>query len=231
MVQKDIPQRMTELERALRALQLANNHFNETQDDAYLLLSQSQLRALVCSGGSGMTPLLLDLSDQLGIPLELYSIPHRVTIPSPNMAASIIAGKTWSPKPHNGLQKYTLEQWLKLPTYYVDLTHDYRTREQVLKHISNKEGGAHYDIQIVAIVDCLKRITGGAQDRTIWNGIQMFILDVSALVYWAGMRMGYIWNCGQKLKDEKTDPRITKLDTQFDALTIFTPPIEIQFFT
>jgi hypothetical protein len=110
---KDIPQRMMELEKAIRALQLANNHFHETQDDAYLLLSQSQLRALICSGGSGMTPLLLDLSDQLVIPL-----------------------------------------------------------------------------------------------------------DVSAFVYWSSMRMGYIWNCRQKSIDETTDLRISKLDAQFDALSV-----------
>ena len=155
---KGIPHRMSELKRALRALQLANNHFNKTQEDAYLLLTQSQLRALVCSGGSGMTPLLLDLSDQLSIPLELYSVPHQTTIPGPNMVASILGGQTWSPKPHQGMQKCTLKLWLELPAYFVDSTHDYRSREQVLKHISNKEGGAHYDNHVVAIVDCLRRI-------------------------------------------------------------------------
>ena len=227
---KDIPQRMMELEKAIRALQLANNHFHETQDDAYLLLSQSQLRALICSGGSGMTPLLLDLSDQLGIPLELYSISHQVNIPDPNLAGAILVGKTWSPKLHNGMKKYTLKQWLELPTYYIDSTRDYRTREQVLKHIANKEGGAHYDNQIVAIVDCLKRISGGGQNRT-YNGIQMFLLDISALVYWSSMRMGYIWNCRQKSIDETTDPRIAKLDAQFDALVIGVPPMVVQFFT
>jgi hypothetical protein len=130
---------------------------------------------------------------------------------------SIIGGKTWATKPCAGMQKYNLKQWLEIPAYFIDSTRDYRTREQVLKHISNKEGGAHYDDQIVAIVDCMKRISKGSDKYSI-NGIQMFLMDLSALVYWVGTRMGFIWNCRQKSIDEKTDPRIVKLDSHFEAL-------------
>lgn len=230
VIQKEVAYRMLELEKALRALQLANNHFQESKDDAYLLLTQAQLRALVLSGGSGMTPLLLDLSNQLGIPLELYSTPPEASTPSPNLATSIVVGKTWATRPHIGMRKYTLKQWLELPTYFIDSTRDYRTREQVLKHISNKEGGAHYDDQLVAIVDCIRRISAGNQEHA-FNGIQMFLMDLSALVYWSGKRMGYIWNCRQKSINEATDPRIEKLDAQFDSLVIGLPTLVLEMFT
>jgi hypothetical protein len=63
-----------------------------------------------------------------------------------------------------------------------------------------------------------------------FNGIQMFLLDISALVYWIGTRMRFIWNCRQNAVDEATDPRIIKIDNQFDAFAIFSPPMVVKFY-
>jgi hypothetical protein len=158
-----------------------------------------------------MTPLLFDLAEQISIPLEFYSISHQIETPNPDMISAAFVGQTWAPKYHEGMQKFTLKQWLELPAYFIAATRDYRTRDQVLKHISNKEGGAHYDSHIVAIVDYLSRITSGGENRITKNGIHMFLSDMSALVYWLGIRMCYIWNCRQKSIDESTDLRIKKL--------------------
>lgn len=165
-----------------------------------------------------MSPLLLDLSEQLSIPLEFYSYPPP-NPPSSDMLMSVFGGKTWATKFRDGMQKYTLKQWLETPAYFVDSTRDYRTREQVLKHISNKEGGAHYDDKIVAIVDCLRRFSKG-NDKHHIDGVQMFLLDVSALIYWLGTRMCYSWDCRQKSISKVTDPKIIKLDAEFEAVRI-----------
>ncbi len=210
---------MKELETSLRALRLANIDFLQKKDDAYLLTIMGQLRALVVTGGNNMTPLLIDLSDELRIPLKLYSMPpKRISAPK-GLVASIYGAKTWATKEHPGFIMYTLKEWLEAPAYFVDKTMDYRSRNQVIKHISNKEGGSHYDKEIVAIVDNLRRQFRGNKDGEI-NGLQLFLLDVSALVFWVGTRMGYIWNDREKGIDETTDIRIINLDKQFEELII-----------
>ena len=178
-----------------------------------------QLRALVAVGGKDMAPLLLNLSEELNIPLELYSMPPKPLKAPIGLVASIYGGKTWATKERPGFIKYTLKGWLEAPAYFVNKTRDYRTRNQVIKHISNKEGGAHYDKEIVAVVDNLRRQSRGNNEREL-NGLQLFLLDVSSLVFWLGTRMGYTWNDREKGVDEKTDGRITKLDHQFEALII-----------
>jgi hypothetical protein len=217
-MKKTIDERMRELEKALRALQLANNHYFETKDDAYLLLTQAQLRALLVSGPT-MTPLLLGLSAAIGVPIEFYGLPAQPGPIKPNLLATVVSGVTWSPRPADRMVKTHLAAFLKDPFYFVPSTRDYRTREQVLKHISNKEGGAHYDEQLVAVVDTMRRAFASFKDPSgaefVQTGIQLFLLDLSALVYWAGMRMGYVWNDRTKGLDETKDERITRIDAQF----------------
>lgn len=210
---------MKELETSLRALRLANNDFINKKDEAYLLTIMAQLRALVTMGGKDMTPLLLDLSDELLIPLELYSLPPKPLKAPQELVASLYGGKTWSTKDRPDFIKYTLKEWLTAPAYFVDETMDYRTRNQVIKHISNKEGGSHYDKKVAVIIDNLRRQFRGSQNGEI-NGLQLFLLDVSALVFWIGTKMGYVWNCMEKGIDEKTDERIVELDYQFEELVI-----------
>ena len=212
---KDINHRINELEIALRALKFAVGHFNQTKDEAYLLDIMGRLRALIAIGGKDMNPLILDLAEELNIPLEFYSYSPKSVKAGLEVVFSAYGFKTWAVKDQPGLRRYTLQEWLEVPAWFVDSTKDYRTRNQVLKHISNKEGGSHYDKKIADIVDCLRRQMGSTYD-----GLQFFLMDMSALVFWQGTRMICVWNCRQNGLNEQTYHKIINLDNEFEKLYI-----------
>lgn len=80
--------------------------------------------------------------------------------------------------------KYNLVGWLESPAYLVDSNKEFLSRNQILKHLSNKEGGSHYDKVIVEVVDYLKRFKG-----TNFNGVEMFFMDLGSLTHWLGARL------------------------------------------
>lgn len=212
---KDIFYRLDELSMALRALNNSCANFNRTRDDAYLLDVMGRLRALVAMGGSNMSPLLIEIADGQGIPLEFYSHAPKPEKAPVGLAAHIYAYKTWSVKQQPNMQKYLLKEWLEAPAYFVDQTRDFRTRNQVIKHLSNKEGGSHYDKKVALIVDNLKRTTGSN-----YNGIQFFLMDVSCLVYWLGTRLLFAIEDGNNEALTEGDSRIVGLDVEFDKVRI-----------
>ena len=214
-MQKDIHYRLTELGTALRALEIGITNFNDTRDEAHLLGVKATLRALVASGGRSLTPLLLDLSDRLQIPLEFYSFPPKPPTPRPNLVSSTTVSKDWAIKASAGMQKFILRDWLLCPAFFVDRTHKFVTRNDVLRQISESEGGAHFDLNVKEIIDSLSRSFG-----SIYNGKQFFLVNLSALVFWSGQRMLFIADCRDRNADTAQDERVREHDSFFNALII-----------
>jgi len=215
-MKKDIEYRLTELDTALRALEIGIGNFNRTREEAHLLGVKATLRALIAMGGKNMTPLLIDIAKHMNMPLEFYSTaPKRKIDIEPRLIASVIAGRNWNVYPSINLQKYTLEEWLMTPAYFISKTREYRNRNDVLRQISESEGGAHFDRVVKEIVDELQRQSGSR-----YNGIQFFLVDLSALVFWLGKRFLLSINCDRNSIDPQNDERIKKHDEYFNNLHI-----------
>ena len=189
--------------------------FHKTRDEAHLLGVKSTLRALIACGSRSLTPLLLDLADQLQIPLEFYSFPPKPAIPRPNLVASVTVSKDWSIRARPEMQKFSLRNWLICPAYFVEKTHKFVSRNDVLRQISESEGGAHFDLSIKEIIDGLHRSTGSN-----YSGIHFFLIYVSALVFWSGKKLLLVNECRNSGVDANTDPRTHELDDFFDKLKI-----------
>ena len=215
-MEKNIKYRLTELDTALKALEIGIGNFNKTHEEAHLLGVKATLRALIALGGRNMTPLLIDVAKYLNLPLEFYSTaPKKQSDIEPGLAVSIIAAKSWFVYPRKDLQKFTLEEWLMSPAYFLSNTREYRNRNDVLRQISESEGGAHFDRVVKEIVEELQRQSGSR-----YNGIQLFLVDLSALVFWLGRRLLLINDCHSKGIDPSNDERIKKHDEFFDKLHI-----------
>ena len=216
-MRKDLNYRIQELKIALRALQHGINNFHKSGDEAHLLGVKATLRALVALGGRTMSPLLLELASELNLPLEFYSAPPEEQEDlNPNVnTVQVKASKTWSINPLQGLQKYSLEEWLESPAYLISKTQEFRCRNDVLRQISEGEGGAHFDKKIKIIVDELQRQSGSR-----YNGIQFFLVDMSALVYWLGQSLVIIYECIQSGMDINSNKELQNLRNNFQELHI-----------
>ena len=85
----------------------------------------------------------------------------------------------------------------------------------LLRKISEGEGPSHYDRVIKEIVDELQRQSGSR-----YNGIQFFLVELSALVYWLGKRLLFCIDCNTRGIDSSNDEDIKKLDEYFNNLHI-----------
>lgn len=190
MVKKtnDLRRRLDQLTTALRGLLIDNNGFIETGDEAYLLGLMSKLRSLVATGGPHLNPLLLDLSKELDIPLEIYAIPPTPATASKNHVTSLLFGTTWAVRPQAGMIKYTLAEWLLASTYLASETGEYKNRNEVIKNLANTEGGAHYSDKMPYVVDTLYQNVLKTGDRAT-NGVQAALIDMASAVWWLGNRL------------------------------------------
>ena len=219
-MKKDIGYRMQELEKALDAIQKANAQYQQKHEDAWLLMMTGQLRGLVAIGKSKtMHPLLLELAEELNIPLKLYSRPGKVNPPPADLLGAIICGKTWSTRQHPGLIEFELRTWLETHRYHVDALKIYTTPNEVLRAIAEKSGGVHYDPDRAPSEESLSRASRG-NDSLQETGVQMFLQDIAALVYWMGMRLGYTWNCRLKGIDSEQDQRIIAFDAHMEKIQV-----------
>ncbi len=211
---------MQELEKALDAINKANAQYQQSHDSSWLLLMTGQLRGLVAIGNPrNMHPLLLELAEELNIPLKLYSLPGKINPPPDNFLAAIICGKTWATRQHPGLIEFELRTWLETPRYHVDTLKIYTTPNEVLRAIAEKSGGVHYDSDRAPSEESLSRSTRG-NDSFQETGVQMFLQDIAALVYWMGMRLGYVWNSQLKSIDPEQDQRIIALDEHMEKIQV-----------
>lgn len=217
-MKKDLAFRISELEKSLGALIKANNQYCQEHDDTWLLFIAAQLRGLIASGISrNMHPLLLELSDQLGIPLKLYSRPGKTNPPPMNLVANFVCGKTWSTKVGHELIEFELKNWLITPRYFVDTSKMYTTPNELLRAISERSGGVHYDEYRAPSEESLSRLYRGNDSYRI-SGVQIFLLDIAALVYWLGMRLVYTYYCKLKGNDPEHDPIIKTLDENMEKI-------------
>jgi hypothetical protein len=235
---KSISERIEQLNIALRALKNANDNYIKTKDDAYLLDLMGRLRALVGLGGQFMQPLLINISNELKIPLIFYSYPPKPKKGSKGLIASVMPGKNWSVFPKKGFVKCNLEDWLKFPAYFSDTTKEFKDRNQVLKDISNTEGGSHYTKETPHIVDVLSRWKTSNEI----NGIKNFLFEISPLVFWLSNRMVklskieavkrsvIIRDDFRKKRVNEINSEISRLDTNFDELKIGMNVGEIQLY-
>ena len=152
-------QRLEELRQALLVIEHGLQTAFETGEEAHFLPVVGQLRSLLASGKQ--TPLLLDLAQELGFPLEFYSIPLDFL---DNEELAEILGPTriqWTgdslsaePVPPPIKQKVTMKAWLA--STQVVVGRKKISGERLLKMVANKLGGSHYDPtlppQLAAIV-------------------------------------------------------------------------------
>lgn len=185
---KSLKDKLEELDLALNSLKNANNNYFKKKEKSYLLDIMGRLRALIGLGGKYMNPLLINLSKELDIPLELFASPPPKISKSQKLVSSYTGGKTWTTQNKKGTKKYILEDWLNTPIYYAETSKQFKTRNQVLKDISNTMGGSHYDDHVPHIVDTFKRVSIGSGSQFI-NGIEMVLIDIAPLVYWLGKRL------------------------------------------
>jgi len=187
-MKKSISERLDELRTSLRALNNAYDHFEKTLDEAYFYDIVGRIRVLVCTGSRTMSPLLIELSKELGIELEIFSHPPR-TIGKERIHDSLVIGKTWSTHPMGNFQKFTLEEWLATPMYFLRHSRCFLSRNYVIREIAEKEGGAHFDKRITPLIAQLRSVNYGIGKKIKLNGLQMILLDISPAIYLLGERM------------------------------------------
>ncbi len=241
MKTKSIKDKIQELDNALNALKNANNHYHKGKDKSYLLNIMAILRSLVALGGKSMHPLLINLSKELNIPLELYSSPPPPILKSHKLVGSYQSGKTWTTIKGKGFKKYILEDWLNTSIYFTETSKQYKTRNQIIKDIANNMGGSHYSNKIPHIVDTLKRTLIGNDSYTI-DGIEMVLIDFAPLVYWLGKRLllryqikelnriSIITLDHKKKKQLELDNKIKKMDEYFHKQNISNANFTLQLF-
>jgi hypothetical protein len=145
VLEKTTEERMAELEASSRLIHKCMQPFHNERDDCYLVGVLSQLRALVSFNPReprekrrALKPLLLDLADRAGVPLELFSIPPKPEHGPKGLVGAILASKTWSVSPVPGYQKYALEEWPLAPAYHVDSKYIYKPRNDVIRQLTEK---------------------------------------------------------------------------------------------
>lgn len=212
--EKNIYERMKELEDSLNLLKIANNEFCNKKKCS-LLVIMAQLRALICTGNNhNYTPLLLNLSEELEIPLEIYV--QSQDYDTQDLCAVIKGSKNWFINNYKEREKMLLKEWLNMNSYYISRTKEFKSRNELIKVISNKQGGSHYDNMIHNFVDELNRQTiGDNESDEENNGVEIMLLDVASAVYFTGMKMGYMWYDLQNELNPVEDPRIIELYNNF----------------
>lgn len=148
----DVPktqrQRLEELRQALVIIESGLQAARQTGEEAHFLPVIGQLRSLLASGQQ--TPLLLDLAQELGFPLEFYSMPldfldneETAAILSPTRIQWSGDSLSAEPVPPVIRQRVTMKAWLASTQSVVG--QDKISGERLLKMVANKLGGAHYD--------------------------------------------------------------------------------------
>jgi hypothetical protein len=123
----------------------------QTGEEAHFLPVVAQLRSLLASGHQ--TPLLLDLAEEVGFPLEFYSMPLDA-LDSEEMAQILgPAAIQWTgdslsiePEPPLIREKVTMRAWLASTQAVVQRRNI--SGEQFLKWVANKLGASHSDTEL-----------------------------------------------------------------------------------
>lgn len=193
-------------------------HFHEKREEFYLIAVLSQLRALASfdpkSKSRSLNPLLIDLARESDFELELYSIPPKPKKGPPGMAGAILTSKTWSSRQVPGFEQYKLRDWLLARAYHSDTSNTYFNRNDLIRQLSEKSA-VHYDKDVGELVDTMRRSFGSN-----YNGVQFFIVDTAAAVFYCGAKYLRTRDLEQRGENASTDVGLQKLDDEFFNLQI-----------
>lgn len=170
---KDIGERIKRLETDLSNLEQSISDFQKSNDEIYLLNIAANLSALVCINGSSMHPLLLDLAEDLNIPLGIFSIPQKGDKPNQKLLLSLVGERTWNTKPEKRWVKYSLNDWMQIPFYHSNGSKEYRSRNQILQNISYNEAETSQPLS--------KQLN--------YDDMLSALFDISQAVLWLGSRL------------------------------------------
>ena|GEM_PF-1835853 len=237
MVDKGLKTRSEELRLSLESLKSSlmgiQSRSGSSQASLHIHNMMPQLRQLIADGGRNFRPRLLNLADEMRIPLRFYAAPEEGlaftleiklpdssdTVFSPTgYAPNFIYRKCWSPMPRQGFVCVDLREWMQREIY--DDSKVQYTRNNLLRAISDKEGGGHLD-------DTQDQLSYALQEKFLCfdkedvskalSGKDIFLIDLAALVIWLGQRMLLMMNCHARGLAESVDEGIAQPDAEFDS--------------
>lgn len=164
MEKKSLEKRLKELEDSIELLEEALEKASFGNKNYFKIIS-SQLRALLCSGGRSLSPLLINLASEKNIPLYCYGPSTRVSDTDEYTVLKIsfffIGIVPFSP----ASQKYELKDWMQTP--FVRLGNEIYTPNDVIRLVAEKDGGAHYDSELPEKLLKLRGIIYSGQFKSV----------------------------------------------------------------
>ena len=133
-----------------------------------------------------MHPLLINLSEELEIPLAIYSYAPIEEKDTEKTLGIAVIGKTWSTMPCAGFVFYTLKDWMLSPIYYSDV--GYKNRNQIVKDYANNMGPSHYTDEVPHSIETLRRMPMKTEGSP-HDGVILALCDISEAVLWLGKRL------------------------------------------
>lgn len=209
-IQKDLTERLKELEVSLQSIELSLNQIkgHESADvGVHVHNLLPQLRQLIAIGGRNFHPRLFDIADEFKIPLEFYAVSATRQELGVTMEAKIpgseqlfrsptryfpihLLERLWSPFPMESPEKVSLGDWMQeMP--FQDENIEY-SRNDLLRAVTDKDGGGHLDNNQDLLVSSLYRnffFTGTQGVEWSLTGRDLFLIDLATLVLWLGKRV------------------------------------------
>lgn len=146
-IKKTRQERLEELRQSLVVIRHGFEMVMKAEEFAHFLPVAGQLRALLVRSRTNH-PLLLELADEVGFPLELYSIPldfleqrEAILVPQSIQWTGDSVRATDEGPPF--VQKVTMDEWLD--STQVIVYGKRITGKQLIQMIANKLGGSHFD--------------------------------------------------------------------------------------
>lgn len=164
MEKKSLEKRLKELGDSIELLEEALQKVSSGNKNHFKIIS-SQLRALICSGGRSLNPLLINLAREKNIPLYCYGPSVRISDIDEytvlKISSFFIGLVPFSP----ASQKYELKDWIQTP--FVRLGSEIYTPNEVIRFAAEKDGGVHYDNELPGKLLKLRGIVYSGQFRSI----------------------------------------------------------------
>lgn len=234
MTLKSLEYKFNELKNSLEAIENANNDFCKTGKESYLLTIIGQCRVLAGSGERNMKPLLINLMNDLEIYPIFYSIPPKTILDKSNTNNNLVEhcylNRTWyvDESSDSPLFKTHLEPWMGIPYQFMDIFkgRKFYTRNDILRGISDKHGGGHYDPDISEYVEILERTSTSNN----LNGIKIFLLDIASAIVYSGEQLLNMYEANCLNVDYNTFQKYIQTKNKFRNFNFGFFPTEIQIY-
>lgn len=235
---KSFEDKFGELKLSLEILQNANNDFWKTYQPSRLLTIATHGRMLVGLGKNSKRPRLLELLDEKHFNPILFSYPEK-TFFDEGMVCASYGDKTWFLNNPSSLCAYTLEKWMTINSYFVIINNErkYINRNEILKHIADKHGGAHYDNDISLVFEYMNQFFWGFQveengkmiDKQ-FTGVHLFLLDIASAIFYVGKSLIHYLEADMGIDINNYPPQQKLLKDFFNLSITKTGFGEIQMF-